>query len=405
MMMVKIAFRNIFRQKRRTILTALTIFGGLALATLSIGWADGSYNFIINMFTKNRLGHIQIHAQDYRDRPSLYKTIGDYHHIEEQLDQIDEVKSWSPRIFAAGLVSVNNKSAGAQIIGIDPIKENEATNFNKKVAIGQSFSESSSREAIIGKGLAKTLDAKINDEIVIVTQGADGSIANDIYQITGIIETGDDISDRLACYLHLKDAQELLVLHERIHEIAIVATHLQKVKKLADTIRQSLNDSDIEVSPWQIFARSFYQAMKADKEGMWIMLLIIMLIVAVGVLNTVLMSVLERRREYGILKAMGTQPHQIFWLVVFEVYIIAVFSIVIGALLGSLLNYLLSFQGITLPQAFTYGGMEFKKMYTEVNARSIYIPLITVILSATLVSIFPALQAARTEPAKAMRIH
>ncbi len=405
MMMIKIASRNIFRQKRRTILTALTIFGGFALATLSIGWADGSYNFIINMFTQNRLGHIQIHAQDYRERPSLYKTINDYHHIEEQLDQMEDVKAWSPRIFAAGLVSVNNKSAGAQIIGIDPIKENEATNFNKKVTIGQSFSESPSREAILGKGLAKTLDAKISDEIVIVTQGADGSIANDIYQIIGIIETGDDISDRLACYLHLKDAQELLVLHGRIHEIAIVATHLQKVKKLADTIRQNLNDSDMEVSPWQIFARSFYQAMKADKEGMWIMLLIIMLIVAVGVLNTVLMSVLERRREYGILKAIGTQPRQIFWLVVFEVYIIAVFSIVIGALLGSFFNYLLSFHGITLPQAFTYGGMEFREMYTEVNARSIYIPLITVILSATLVSIFPALQAARTEPAKAMRIH
>lgn len=405
MLTFKIAFRNIFRQKRRSLLTSLTIFGGFALATFSIGWADGSYNFIINMFTRNDLGHIQVHFGNYRERPSLYKTINNYQQIGKKLDNLKSIEAWSPRLYSAGLVSANDNSSGAQIIGIDPLREEKATRFDKKIIKGNNFLPTASHEAILGKGLAKVLNADIGDDIVIVSQGADGSIANDVYKIVGIMTSDNEVGDRMSIYLHLAEAQELLVLPNQIHEIAVIAGKLSDVKKLTNQIEKLLQNSNLEVSPWQVFAKSFYQAMKADKEGMWIMLFVIMLIVAIGVLNTVLMSVLERQREYGVLKAVGTRPFDIFWLVIQEVVILSVFSICIGAVLGTLMNYLLSFHGITLPQAFTYGGMEFKTMYTEVNARSIIIPTITVIFSAIIISFFPALKAAHTEPAKTMRIH
>jgi ABC-type lipoprotein release transport system permease subunit len=405
MLMFKIAFRNIFRQKRRTVLTALTMFGGFTLAAFSIGWADGSYNFIINMFTRNQLGHIQIHYQGYRDRPTLYKTIDDYQSVGEKLEGLEDVEQWTARLYSAGLVSIRDNTAGSNIIGIDPVRENAATNFDKKIVKGSSFSEKGSHETIIGRGLAKVLEAEIGDEVVVVSQAADGSIANDLYTLVGIIETGDAFSDRTSFYMDLKDAQELFVLDGRVHEIAIIVKSLNEVKKVARKIEEVLENPKLEVAPWQVFAKSFYQAMKADKEGMWIMLFIIMIIVAVGVLNTVLMSVLERQREYGVLKAVGTKPYQIFKLVLYEVALLAFFSIIIGGILGVLVNHSLSQTGIDLPQAFTYGGMEFKTMYTEVNARSLYIPGITVIISALLISIFPALRAAHTEPAKTMRMH
>jgi ABC-type lipoprotein release transport system permease subunit len=405
MLMFKIAFRNIFRQKRRTILTALTMFGGFTLAAFSIGWADGSYNFIINMFTRHQMGHIQIHYKDYRDRPTLYKTINNTQSVGDQLSQIEEVEEWTARLYSAGLVSVGDKTAGTSIIGIDPVRENSATNFDKKIVQGTSFSENSSREAIIGRGLAEVLEAKTGDEVVVVSQAADGSIANDLYRLVGIIETGNTLSDRTSFYLHLRDAQELFVLEGRVHEIALIVKNLNMVKYVTSKVEKILENPDLEVSPWQVFAKSFYQAMKADKEGMWIMLFIIMVIVAVGVLNTVLMSVLERQREYGVLKAVGTKPYQIFKLVLYEVALLAVFSIIIGGILGFIINHSLSQSGVDLPQAFTYGGMEFKTMYTEVNARSLYIPGITVVISAILISIFPALRAANTEPAKTMRAH
>lgn len=404
-MILKIAFRNVFRQKRRTILTALSMFGGFVLAAFFIGWADGTYNNIIDTFTRYNLGHVQVHEKTYLDRPSIYKTINTLSEIEEILQTTKKITSWTPRLFSAGLVSVKDKSAGTRIIGIDPEKENRTTKFDEKIVKGRMLSGTPAHEVILGKGLAKVLKANLEDEIVVLSQGADGSIANDMYKIVGILDSGDEISDRASFYLHLKAAQELLVLEGRIHEIAVTVNHLRDVDKVNSILQERIHDPRLAVDPWQVFARSFYVAMKADKEGMWIMLVIIVLVVAVGVLNTVLMSVLERRREYGVLKAVGTKPGQIVKMVLTEVNILAVVCIIFGAAVGLLLNYLLSIHGITLPEPISYGGMKFQYMQAEINARSFYIPTITVLLVATLVSLFPAFKAARTDPAKSMRIH
>jgi putative ABC transport system permease protein len=134
-----------------------------------------------------------------------------------------------------------------------------------------------------------------------------------------------------------------------------------------------------------------------------VMLMIIIFMVAVAVLNTVLMSVLERTREYGVLRALGTAPGQVFRLVVIEVLIMAVAGVIIGCGFAYVINGALSVQGITLPQTLSYGGVDFTKMYTEINARSFYLPAASVLISALIVSIFPALKAARIAPAKAMR--
>ena len=404
-MIPKIAFRNIFRQKRRTILTGLAMIVGFALLSLTIGLSDGAYGNIIAMFTRNRIGHIQVHRDGYLDKPSLYKTIDNASAVGETIQRIVGVEAWTPRVYGAGLGSVGEKSTAVQIIGVDVARETAATRFDQKVVEGSTLTETPSHEAVIGKGLAKIVSATVGSEIVIVSQGADGSIANDVYKIVGIAESGDDITDRVACYLHIEDAQELLVLAERVHEIVVIVSNINRVDKITSAIETQLDDSTLDVAPWQVVAKSFYRAMRTDQQGDAISRLVIMLIVAIGVFNTVLMSVLERTREYGVLKAVGTKPVQIFWLVVCEVVIIALGSICVGALLGALLNYLLSIYGITYPQEITYGGMKLKTLYAEVNVRCLVIPAITVMLSATIVSLFPAIKAARIMPAKAMRTH
>lgn len=419
MVMLKIAFRNIFRQKRRSILTALSMLGGFVLAAFFIGFSEGTYNGIIDTFTRNQMGHIQVHHQDYLDRPSLYKTIDNLPEIEGILGQMKKVDSWAPRLYSAGLASVSEKSAGVRIIGIDPVKEDRTTNFHEKIKEGKMFSAATANEVIIGKGLARLLKGGVGDDVVVVSQAADGSIANDRYRIVGIVDTGDEIGDRASFYLPLAAAQELLVLEGRVHEIAVTVNSLDDVDFVNKTLEKKLAafnspsgknpnanaDVPLAVEPWQEFARSFYIAMKADKEGMWITLLIIVLVVAVGVLNTVLMSVLERRREYGVLKAVGTKPAQIVKMVLLEVNILAMMCIVFGAALGLLINYIFSVHGIAIPEPITYGGMKFQHMFTEINAMSFYIPAVTVLVAATLVSLFPALKAAHTDPARSMRIH
>lgn len=404
MMTLRIAWRNIFRQKRRTVLTMLTMLGGFALSAISIGWADGTYNRIIDMFTRNRLGHVQIHALGYLDKPSLYRNIKAYQTIGETIERIEEVESWAPRFYAAGLASVGDKSLGVRIIGIHPERESAATRFENKLIQGKSLSKKPEQQAILGKGAARTLKANLGDQIVIVSQAADGSIANDLYTLVGIIESGDELQDQSCLYLHLQDAQELFCLEGAIHEIVVIARKLNQVRSLTREIRKALDNPELEVDTWQEFARSFYVAMKADKQGAWVMLFVVILIVAIGVLNTVLMTVLERTREYGVLRAMGTRPIQVVRLVLYETALMACLSVIVGAALSLLVNYLLSQQGIPMPQTFTYGGIEFTHFYSEVNARSFYIPAVTVMICAVLVSFFPAVKAARIEPARAMRM-
>lgn len=403
--MLKIAFRNIFRQKRRSLLTILTMLGGFVLSAFSFGWSDGTYSYIIDMFTRNQLGHIQIHKEGYLDRPALYKTIDDYHTVGVILDTIPGLVAWSPRIYSSGLVSVGEKSTGGRIIGIDPSREQIATRFEKKIIKGVPFAREASYQAILGEGLATTLKADLGDSIVIVSQGADGSIANDIYEIIALANSGDKMTDQTALYLHLEDARELFVLDNQIHEVVVIGEDLDDVGELTELIKEALDNSELSVAPWQEFAKPFYEAMQADQQGNWILLFIIMLIVAIGVLNTVLMTVLERRREYGVLRALGTQPAQIIRLLLSEVAVMTVMSILLGSLIALITN---SFFYLDLPESLgsmTYGGVEFKTMYSELNARSFYIPAITIFVSALIVSIIPALKAARIAPAKAMRMH
>jgi putative ABC transport system permease protein len=403
-MVFKIAFRNIFRQKRRTLLTALTMFGGFVLCSFSIAFMDGSYNNVINMFTRNQLGHIQIHHHEYTDRPSLYRTVDASEDIGRAVGGVDRVEAWAPRVYSAGLASVGSKTAGVRIVGVDPVRETAATRFDKKITDGPGFSAEPSYEALLGKGLANRLSADIGDEIVVVSQGADGSIANERYTVTGIIESGNEMDDQMTLYLHLRDAQELLVLEGHVHEIALVSNNIRGLYKLSARIAGTLDSPELTVEPWQEFAKSFYDAMKADQKGNWISLVVITLLVSIMVLNTVLMTVLERTREYGLMRAIGTRPWQVFGLVLTEVAEMALLSVAIGAIIAYALNYIYSIVGIPIPPV-DYGGVTFEKMYTEINTRSFVIPLLSVFLAATFISVFPALKAARTQPARAMRHH
>lgn len=403
-MILKLALRNIFRQKRRTVFTVLTMVGGFTLASLSIGIADGSYNHLIDIFTRTQTGHIQIHKGDYLDKPSLYKTIDGYRKVGDKIETVKGVESWAPQIFAPGLASLNDKSSAVQMVGIDPQRESATTSFDKKVKQGKLFPAQPGHWAVIGKGLAQTLKAGIDSQVVIVSQAADGSIANDIYTVCGIIESGDEMSDRMFMYLHLADAQELMVLNGRVHQISINVSNIKKVPALTRRLSQELSGMSLDVEPWQVVAKTFYRSMQADKQGNVVFHFIIMLIVAIGVLNTVLMAVLERTREYGVLKALGTRPGQIFRMVLLEVLAMTIISLVIGCMTGLLVNYVFSVFGFKIPPT-EVGGIVMDTMKSEINAPSIYVPTLLVFFSALLVSIFPARMASKIQPARAMRLH
>ncbi|MFP4432419.1 MAG: ABC transporter permease [Spirochaetaceae bacterium] len=408
MLTIRIALRHLLRHKRRSLLTGLSMLVGFVLACFFIGWADGTYNHIIDTFARNRSGHIQVHREGYRDKASLYKTIDEPDRAIRELETVDRVVSWSPRLLAAGLVSVSDKSAGAEVFGVDPEAEDRTTNLSGQVVEGTYFSgadpEEGLAETLLGKDLARILEGGIGDEVVIVSQAADGSIANDLYRIVGLVDTGDPGLDRSALYLPLTVAQELFVLPGSVHEIAITVENLNAVEPVTAELSRRPALQGLEVAPWQVFARDFYRAMQADKNGMYISLVVVVIVVAITVLNTILMSVLERRKEYGVLRAVGTRPGQIVGMVVTETALLTLSAMFLGALFGYLINLYFSVHGIVLENPISWGSLQIDVMKGEINARSFYLPAITVAATSMTVCLFPAIHAARTDPAKTMRM-
>ena len=404
-MVFKLAIRNVLRQRRRSLLTIGAIIAGFAFGSMSIGWRMGSFNFIIDKFTRAYMGHMQLHAEGYLENPGLYKYIEDYDAVTDELESYDFVISCAPRLNAAGLASVGEISDAVQVIGIDPAAEQKTTTFDAKIQEGKSFSEKPSHEAILGKGLMDALEAKIGDDIVVIVQAADGSIGNDLYKIIGTIDSGNESQNRMALYLNLSEAQELMAMPNLAHEIVIITNNIKRIHRYSDILNSDMAGRGMEINTWDKINVSLAEMISAKEEAQSVIQLVIMMIVAIGVLNTVLMSVLERTREFGVLKALGTRPSKVFRLIMTETFIMTVFGIIGGAIVGILLNLIISKNGIPLGDGYDVGGIVVDRLKSEVNIESLLNPAIVVFFAAIIVSVFPALRAARTDPAKTMRFH
>jgi ABC-type lipoprotein release transport system permease subunit len=403
MIIAKIAFRNIFRHKRRSVLTGLMMTGGCFLFAISLGMVDGSYDKLIDMFTRNKTGHVQIHRRGYLEKPSIYKTLEAADSIGIRVEPVANVQSWTPRVYTPALAFVGEKTTGVQVMGVHPEREGRTTRLAYRIDRGRFLSDKPLKEIIISDGLARILRVDLGGEVALIAQGVDGSVANELFTVVGITDSGESSYGSSACYMHINTAQEFLSMGERIHEIAVVLEDHAKTLKTVGYLRDTLKDPLLDVEPWQVVESQFYRAMQADIKGNWYSLMVFTIIVAIGVLNTVLMVILERTREFGVLRALGTRPFQIFQLIVIETASLAVLSIIPGVLIGILANWILSVKGITLSTPLEWGGFYFDTITAKITLRSVVIPAVVIFGTAVLVSILPAIRAARVIPVKALR--
>lgn len=410
MLIIKLACRNILRNRRRSLLTLLSMSGGFFLLCLTLSMSEGSYSNIIDIFTKDHTGHVQVHQLDYLERPSLYKMINKPQQLISLLENEPNVVSVAPRVFAPSLAYGKKKTSPAQVVGIDPLRESTTTRLKSKVTQGEYFTSDNTPsgyyKAMIGFSLAKNLALSVGDELVLISQGIDGSIANDIFIITAIV--GDaNAYERMNVYLPLPAMQTFLSIatgeNGQIHEIVIVLKEQKLARPFATQIQSTLADTQLSVEPWQVVESSFYHSMQADKKGSYISMAIIIFIVSIGVLNTVLMGTLERTREFGVLKAIGTRPISVFLLIIIESFILALVSCLFGLLLALPVCYWLASSGIPMPEPIDMGGVAFDTMLGEVSWFVVLLPSFVVMLSTVGVSLIPAVRAAKISPLKALQ--
>ena len=405
MLTLKLAFRNMLRQRRRSLLTALSITGGYMLFVFSFSLLEGSWSNVVDIFTLDRTGHMQIHKGNYAERPRIHKTIQDRSRVEAVLASHRDVVGWAPRVHSAALAWGNEKTSPAQIVGMDPMREPDVTRIRDKVTAGKYLDASPNEDgyfkAMIGRTLASTLKLGLGDELVLISSGADGSIANDIFIVSAIIGNRTSF-DRLAVYLPITAAQEFLATGADVHEYALLISNKHRNESVAADLQAQLPRQT--VSTWQELEATFYRTMQSDKQGNYFTMGLVVFIVFIGVLNTVLMSVLERTREFGVLKSIGCRPFGLVRLILLETLMLASISVAIGLVLILPVILWLTATGIAMPPV-DIGGVMFETMKGEFSAYVFFVPMAFVLATATLISLPPGLRAARILPRNALGCH
>lgn len=403
-MLVRFAFRNLWRHRQRTIVTiaAMGLAGSVMVfyAALMEGMLFDSKRNAISMNS----GEIQIHAENYRRDPDLYKRIDNSYEIADKLQQ--EGLNASPRLYGFGLAAAGTASSGVKMSAIDIDYESQVTQIHKHVMRGEWLSKDAPSEVVIGRKLARTLGVDLGDEVVIVSQAADGSMADALFYIRGILKSVSEEVDRAGFYMNADYFRELMVVPEGSHEIAIMPTDPHS-NTLEERLAQVKNHApELEVLNWQKIMPAIAEILKMADTSIIIMILITYIAVAMVILNAMLMGVFERIREFGVMKALGFSPWQIFGLIMLESQIQVMLAALITVGAGVPLSLYYAEEGIDLTQftgGFSFGGIALDPVWrTLLTPESIITPVVMLFIVATIAVIYPAIKAAVIQPIKAI---
>jgi len=406
-MLLKLAWRNIWRQRRRTLITVSAMAFGVAFCMASIALDDWLFGEVFEILVTRNLGHVQVHAPAFPAQRGLTETIADADAVVAQLDAVPGATAVTARLFGNALLAVGDEAAGAQLIGVSPEREQAATGVGQRLVQGRFLGAAGGREIVLGTGLSETLRAAVGAEVVAVTQAADGSLGNELFRVVGIVKTGSVVVDRAGAFVHLDDARELLALPGQAHELALVARERAVVPALAAAGRAALADRGLLVRSWNEIQPQLASMMRLTVVVNWIFLIMIFSVAALGVLNTMLMSVFERTKELGVLRALGLRPGQLVALVLLESLLLAALAVVAGGALGAALDAFLVYRGIDmswLSKGWSWYGASFPPVYYGVvKPFGVIAPLVGMVVIGLLASLWPAWRAARLQPVAAMR--
>lgn len=403
MLSIRLAWRNLWRNKRRTLITLLALAVNTAVLITTFALMDGYIENAVRYATDLLTGEAQIHANEYLEDHSLYKTIDNPDEI------IAKAKSLginaSPRVYGYGLLAVGNKSAGVLFEGINPELDKQAFTLHEHLqGDGRFVSEKADKGIVLGKKLAKTLNAEIGSEVIAVVQASDGSLGTDIYTVSGILKTAGEKLDRSTAICHIDDFRELFVMKNSVHEIALNsfrAVELDEIKPLLGTTIDGL-----EFKTWRQLNPSLSEMLEMSDVGMAIYATIFFIVAGLGVMNTMLMATYDRIREFGILKAIGTSPMAIIRDILVEAMMMSAIAICMGFVLGLAGSYYLSIHGIDMSGVggdVTFAGIAFDPIWKAVIHPASFIePMIMMCVISVLASIYPAVIAARLKPVEAM---
>ena len=401
----KIALRNLGRNRTRTVLTGAMIALGTALVVFSIGANEGTYVLMAELATRVSTGHMQVQHPGFLDKPTLHKTVKDPEAARAALTAHPEVEAVAVRVVAGGMFSAGTRTVGGALLGVEPEREGGVSSIPASVKTGAwlpaVIGDDDPLPVVLSGTLAKQLRAQPGAEVAFISQGADGSLAAELFEVTGLAGEDQGVTGVAVAFVRLQDAQALLVLPGRVHQVVAQARAMPSVGRIVSEVQVAGPDV---LRGWESLVPTLARSIEKDRAGGYIFLLIILAVALLGVANTMLMSVLERTREFGVLMALGTTPRQIVGLTLAEGFWLSFLAVALGTGIGALANYWVGQVGIPLGDAaMEFGGVTIDRMIATNTLKSTVLMPALVLVSGVTAALLPALRAARLQPTAALR--
>lgn len=412
--LISLAWRNLWRHRRRTLITLSTIGIGFGLAVLFIGIGDGSHNSMVRNAINLGEGHLTVQPSDYQAAPANYKYIYNGKELYQQLKTLPFEANIAPRISLQVLASTASNATGAILEGMHPQLDARTPMLQPFLMKGNWLKENDHRGILIGEGMARKLKAKIGSKIVIMAGKKGGDSQAQLARVRGIFKSHVNEMDDFLIISNLSLSTDFLQgegADSSLMPVTRFAIFLNDPDELNHTetlLKNKLVDKNIVVLNWQEMMPQLVQFIVLDDAGNYIFLVLILIMVIFGIVNTVLMSVLERTREFGLLRALGISRQQLLLLVFCEAILLSLLSIATGWLVGGTTHLWFAEHGIDFSALMADGTSAMGTfmdpvIYTELSWDRV-LQLTTIVFLATLsTGIYPAIKAAKVAPVEALR--
>ncbi len=343
----KIAWRNLWRNKRRTLITVSSIFFGVFLAAIMNSMQEGSYSSMIDNVVKFYSGYIQIQNENYWDKKILNNSFEINDKLITKIESVKEITFYTERLESFCLASSETITQGALVIGINPDKENDVTNLSKWVREDGKYLKNGENGVLVGKLLAKHLKLAVGDTLVIIGQGYHGVGAAGKYPVKGILEFPSPELSKTFIYIDIKVAQELFSAPNRFTSMALMVENQQYVHNTNKELKSSI-DKSLTTMTWAEMQPELVQMIGSDRAGGVMMIGILYIVIGFGIFGTIMMLMAERRREFAVMISVGMKKMKLVLIVIYETILIGILGVLSGFIISFPIVAYMSFNPILL---------------------------------------------------------
>lgn len=404
MLLMQLAFRNLFRNGRRTFLTCLLITSSLIVIILMDGLVLGMLGVMVGGITQTLEGEAQIYKSGFRDRFDSTLYLEAPQSILMALDQDETLMSYAPRVVVPAMIGSSYNTLGGMVYGVDPKKELAVSRLRQALVEGEYLSNKP-RAMLMGRLMAEKLEIGIGDRVVLTASAVDNNeLVQGLFRVSGILEFGPKELDESLVFIHVEGAQALFHLGDGLHQIALRFKDFKDANRSDLALARKIQDDTIEFKGWLALQPSVGAMLEMTSYATLIIGVVLFLFASLGVINSIFMSIYERLYELAVAKAIGTRPAFIGGLIVLEALALAVISCGIGLPVAYCLMSFFAANGLPLGGTMEFSGVVLPgRLYPELAwYQFVQFPLYVILLTVV-AAIYPALFAARIAPARSLQ--